>query len=68
MTVKSISGIHKFVINSSDDKTAGVLLAAPAGSIAYEFTTGSPDTVAEWISYGGGVWGRRRMGVESNTA
>lgn len=68
MTVKSISGRQLFVCGSSDNKaTDPSLLAAPPGSILYEFTTGSPDTVLEWISFGGGVWAQSMQRTVSST-
>lgn len=67
MTIKEVSGRQIFVCGSSDNKASGVLLTAPAGSICYEFTTGTPDTVREFISFGGGVWGMRRNSNETST-
>jgi len=68
MTIKSVSGIQIYVCGSSDSKSTGTLALAPAGSKLYEFTTGSPDTVREWISFGAGVWGMLRHNMESSTA
>jgi hypothetical protein len=65
VTVKPVSSIHHFVCGSTDTKSE---IIAPAGSRLYEFTTGTPDTVQEYITFGGGVWGKLVKSVESSTA
>lgn len=53
MAVIEISNIKKYVAKSGDT----LPLTAPAGSIAYVDTTGTPNVIRTWV-FDGDEWGR----------